>query len=185
MLISKNNMNTCTYLIHTLSLIYAMKLLVIFGIKIYRKLPSYLTFASARPCHCSLAGQRRAVACSVAELAHPCVHAFAGSAAAARSPARRALACSVVVLARRCAHSPSSLVAAHASSVAVLAHRCALAGRRRARSPLHTLACRHPLARIGSLVAAAPACTCTGLLAARCSNLLVAALACLHRGERE
>ena len=42
-LISKNNMNTCTYLIHTLSLIYAMKLLVIFGIKIYRKLPSYLT----------------------------------------------------------------------------------------------------------------------------------------------
>ena len=28
MLISKNNMNTCTYLIHTLSLIYAMKLLV-------------------------------------------------------------------------------------------------------------------------------------------------------------
>ena len=43
MLISKNNMNTCTYLIHTLSLIYAMKLLVIFGIKIYRKLSSYLT----------------------------------------------------------------------------------------------------------------------------------------------
>ena len=43
MLISKNNMNTCTYLIHTLSLIYAMKLIVIFGIKIYRKLPSYLT----------------------------------------------------------------------------------------------------------------------------------------------
>src|SRR6185369_13057749 len=43
LLISKNNMNTCTYLIHTLSLIYAMKLLVIFGIKIYRKLTSYLT----------------------------------------------------------------------------------------------------------------------------------------------
>src|SRR6185437_14953104 len=43
MLISKNNMTTCTYLIHTFSLIYAMKLLVIFGIKIYRKLPSYLT----------------------------------------------------------------------------------------------------------------------------------------------
>jgi len=43
MLISKNNMNTCTYLIRTLSLIYAMKLLVIFGIKIYRKLPNYLT----------------------------------------------------------------------------------------------------------------------------------------------
>jgi len=46
MLISKNNMNTSTYLIHTLSLIYAMKLLVIFEIKIYRKLPSYLTEAS-------------------------------------------------------------------------------------------------------------------------------------------
>ena len=43
MLISKNNINTCTYFIHTLSLIYAMKLLVIFGIKIYRKLPSFLT----------------------------------------------------------------------------------------------------------------------------------------------
>jgi hypothetical protein len=43
MLISENNMNTCTYLIHTLSLIYIMKLLVIFGIKIYQKLPNYLT----------------------------------------------------------------------------------------------------------------------------------------------
>ena len=43
MLFSKNNMNTCTYLIHTLSLIYAMKLLVIFGIKIYRKFPRYVT----------------------------------------------------------------------------------------------------------------------------------------------
>jgi hypothetical protein len=43
MLISKNNMNTCIYLIHTLSLIYIMRLLVIFGIKIYRKLPSFLT----------------------------------------------------------------------------------------------------------------------------------------------
>jgi hypothetical protein len=43
MLISKNNMNTCIYLIHTLSLIYIMKLLVIFGIKINRKLPSCLT----------------------------------------------------------------------------------------------------------------------------------------------
>jgi hypothetical protein len=41
MLISENNMNTCTYLIHTLSLI--MKLIVIFGIKIYRKLPIILT----------------------------------------------------------------------------------------------------------------------------------------------
>ena len=39
-------MNTCTYLIHILSLIYAMKLLVVFGIKIYRKLSSYLIFAS-------------------------------------------------------------------------------------------------------------------------------------------
>ena len=46
MLISENNMNTCTYLIHTLSLIYAMNLLVIFRIKIYRKLPSYLTEAA-------------------------------------------------------------------------------------------------------------------------------------------
>jgi hypothetical protein len=43
MLISKNNVNTCTYIIHKLSLIYAMKLLVIFGIKLYRKLPSFLT----------------------------------------------------------------------------------------------------------------------------------------------
>jgi hypothetical protein len=43
MLISKNNMNICTYLIHTLSLIYTIKLLVIFGIKIYQKLPSFLT----------------------------------------------------------------------------------------------------------------------------------------------
>jgi hypothetical protein len=43
MLTSKNNMNTCTYFIHTLSLIYTIKLLVIFGIKIYRKLSSYLT----------------------------------------------------------------------------------------------------------------------------------------------
>jgi len=50
MLISKNNMNTCTYLIHTLSLIYAMKLLVIFGIKIYRKLPSCLTSNAWREC---------------------------------------------------------------------------------------------------------------------------------------
>jgi hypothetical protein len=36
-------MNTCTYLVHTLSLIYIMKLIVIFGIKIYRKLPRCLT----------------------------------------------------------------------------------------------------------------------------------------------
>ena len=43
MIISENNMNTCTYFFYALSLIYAMKLLVIFVIKIYRKLPSYLT----------------------------------------------------------------------------------------------------------------------------------------------
>ena len=43
MLICENNMNTGTYFVHTLSLIYAMKLLVIFGIKIYQKLPRYLT----------------------------------------------------------------------------------------------------------------------------------------------
>ena len=41
-LISENNMNTSTYFIHTLSVFYAIKL-VIFGIKIYQKLPSYLT----------------------------------------------------------------------------------------------------------------------------------------------
>jgi len=43
MFISENNMNTNTYFVHTLSLIYAKKLLVIFKIKIYRKLLSYLT----------------------------------------------------------------------------------------------------------------------------------------------
>ena len=43
MLISKNNMNTSTFFVHTLSLFYVMKLLVIFEIKIYQKLPSYLT----------------------------------------------------------------------------------------------------------------------------------------------
>ena len=43
MLISENNMNTGTYFVHTLSLNYAIKLLVIFGIKIYRKLHRYLT----------------------------------------------------------------------------------------------------------------------------------------------
>ena len=42
-LISENNMNTRTYFVHILSLFYAMKLLVIFGIKIYQKLPSFLT----------------------------------------------------------------------------------------------------------------------------------------------
>jgi hypothetical protein len=44
MLINKNNMNTCTYIVHTLSLIYIMKLILIFGIKIYRKLPRFLTY---------------------------------------------------------------------------------------------------------------------------------------------
>ena len=43
MLISENNMNTSTYFVHTLSLFYVMKLLVKFGIKIYRNLPSSLT----------------------------------------------------------------------------------------------------------------------------------------------
>ena len=43
MLISENNMNTSTFFVHTLSLFYAMKLLVIFEIKIYQKLTSYLT----------------------------------------------------------------------------------------------------------------------------------------------
>ena len=43
MLISKNNMNTSTYFIFTLSLFYAMKLLVKFRIKIYQNLPSSLT----------------------------------------------------------------------------------------------------------------------------------------------
>ena len=47
MLISENNMNTSTYFVHTLSLFYAMKLLVTFGIKIYRKLPSFLTPTAA------------------------------------------------------------------------------------------------------------------------------------------
>ena len=43
MFISENNMNMSTYFVHTLSLFYVMKLLVIFEIKIYRKLPSFLT----------------------------------------------------------------------------------------------------------------------------------------------
>ena len=43
MLISENNMNTSIFFVHTLSLFYAMKLLLIFRIKIYRKLPRYLT----------------------------------------------------------------------------------------------------------------------------------------------
>ena len=36
-------MNKSTYFVHTLSLIYVMNLVVIFGIKIYQKLPSLLT----------------------------------------------------------------------------------------------------------------------------------------------
>jgi len=47
MLISENNMNTSTFFVHILSLFYAMKLLVIFGIKIYQKLPSCLTAMTA------------------------------------------------------------------------------------------------------------------------------------------
>jgi hypothetical protein len=55
MLISENNMNTSTYIVHTLSLIYIMKLILIFGIKIYQKLPSYLTALSLEPSSpCSL-----------------------------------------------------------------------------------------------------------------------------------
>ena len=39
MFISENNMNTSTYFVSTISLIYAMKLIIAFGIKIYRKWP--------------------------------------------------------------------------------------------------------------------------------------------------
>ena len=46
MFISENNMNTSIFFVHTLSLFYAIKLLVIFGIKIYQKLPSFLTMGS-------------------------------------------------------------------------------------------------------------------------------------------
>ena len=45
MFISENNMNTNTYFVHTISLIYAIKLIIIFGIKIYQKFPSFLTKA--------------------------------------------------------------------------------------------------------------------------------------------
>ena len=41
--ISENNMNTSTYFVHTISLIYTMKLIVIFGIKVYQKIPRFLT----------------------------------------------------------------------------------------------------------------------------------------------
>jgi hypothetical protein len=37
------NLNTCTYFALTGSLITVMKLLIIFGIKMYRKLPKFLT----------------------------------------------------------------------------------------------------------------------------------------------
>ena len=43
MLISENKMNTSTYFVITISLIYAMKLIITFGIKIYQKLPIFLT----------------------------------------------------------------------------------------------------------------------------------------------
>ena len=43
MVISENNTNTSAYFVSTISLIYAMKLIIIFGIKIYQKLPSLLT----------------------------------------------------------------------------------------------------------------------------------------------
>ena len=43
MLIGENNMNTSTYFIQILLFFYVMKLLVIFGIKIYQKLSSFLT----------------------------------------------------------------------------------------------------------------------------------------------
>ena len=46
MLFSENNMNTSTYFVITISLIYAMKLIITFGIKIYRKLPIFLTIMS-------------------------------------------------------------------------------------------------------------------------------------------
>ena len=36
-------MNTSTYFVITISLIYAMKLIITFGIKIYQKLPIFLT----------------------------------------------------------------------------------------------------------------------------------------------
>ena len=43
MFISENNMNTSIYFVSTISLIYAMKLIIIFGIKILKKWPSFLT----------------------------------------------------------------------------------------------------------------------------------------------
>jgi len=43
MLFSENNMNTSTYFVITILLIYAMKLITTFDIKIYQKLPIFLT----------------------------------------------------------------------------------------------------------------------------------------------
>ena len=47
MFISENNMNKSTYFISTISLIYVMKLIIAFEIKIYRKLTIFLTTSSA------------------------------------------------------------------------------------------------------------------------------------------
>jgi hypothetical protein len=41
------NLNTCTYFVLTGSLIFVMNLLIISGIKMYRKLPSYLTLSAS------------------------------------------------------------------------------------------------------------------------------------------
>ena len=49
MFISENNMNMSTYFVSTISLIYAMKLIIAFGIKIYRKLPIFLTIQKPDP----------------------------------------------------------------------------------------------------------------------------------------
>jgi len=83
MLISENNMNTCTYLVHTLSLIYIMKLILIFGIKIYRKLPKCLTgtprgAAAASPRRAAGLMQRRrrrtvVVLAATGHLGHRCI----------------------------------------------------------------------------------------------------------------
>jgi hypothetical protein len=57
MFISENNMNMSTYFVSTISLIYAIKLIMSFRIKIYQKLPSYLTTSSIlRICHLNLWG---------------------------------------------------------------------------------------------------------------------------------
>ena len=43
MFVSENNMNTSTYFVSTILLIYAMKLIIAFEIKIYQKLTIFLT----------------------------------------------------------------------------------------------------------------------------------------------